>query len=150
MRTIKTTTGVTIDARLLELDVDGKEVAVVRDTGIDIPPDQTACCLVRFNPVPGARWRFFRLDLTVGDLNGRHLGLRLAPAPVNGRLTLNGRPQRAFLLFEAGAAGGTGLARLRSAPSDTVAALAAAALLINAAIAVLMHLVPTAYDPQRA
>src|SRR4029078_12275422 len=99
---------------------------------VELAPPAAGCCVIRFQPIADSRWRTYRLDMTVGHLNGRRLSRWGVPGPVNGRLTINGRSQVAFLLFTTKAAEGTGLGRLRRAPPGKSSTLAALALLCNA------------------
>ena len=109
-----------------------------------------AGCGCQRSPIPNSRWRAYRLDLTVGDLADRQLSLMAAPSPVNGLLTINGRPQRAFLVFRTKAAEGTGLGRLRRAPAGKTFVLTALALMCNTAVAATVYLLTTASDPRPA
>lgn len=139
-----------LHARLVEVDTEGAVVREVRAATVELAPSATECCVIRFQPIADSRWRTYRLDVTVGDLNGRQLSLWAVPGPVNGRFTINARPQVAFLLFRAKAAEGTGLGRLRRAPAGKSSTLAALALLCNAAVAATVHLLITAYCPRPA
>ncbi len=102
-----------LNAQLVEVEDNGTAVGVVRSASVELAPAATACCVIRFEPIRDSRWRAYRLDVNVGDLNGRQLSLTAVPGPVTGRLTINGRRQTAFLAFRTKAAEGTGLARLR-------------------------------------
>lgn len=137
-------------ARLVEVDTSGAVVREIRAATVELAPPAAGCCVIRFQPIADSRWRAYRLDVTVGNLNGRRLSLWAVPGPVNGRLTINGRPQVAFLLFTTKAAEGTGLGRLRRAPPGKSSTLAALALLCNAAVAATVHLLITAYCPRPA
>ena len=139
-----------LNAALVEVDVEGKPDGEVRRATVELASSTTRCCVVRFQPIPDSRWRAYRLDLTVGDLGGRQLSLMAAPSPVTGLLTINGRPQVAFLVFRTTAVEGTGLGRLRRAPAGKVFLLAALALMCNAAVAATVHLLTTASDPRPA
>lgn len=136
--------------QVVEVDTAGAVVRDVRATDVEVAPSADECCVIRFQPIADSRWRTYRLDVTVGDLNGRQLSLWAVPSPVNGRLTINSRPQIAFLLFRATAVEGTGLGRLRQAPAGKSVTLAVLALLCNAAVAVMSHLLITASDPRPA
>ena len=140
----------TLNAALVEVDVEGKTHGEVRRATVELAASATTCCGIRFQPIPDSRWRAYRLDLTVGDLGGRQLSLKAAPSPVNGLLTINGRPQVAFLVFRTAAAEGTGFGRLRRAPAGRVFVLTALALMCNAAVAATVHLLTTASDPRPA
>ena len=140
----------TLNAALVEVDLDGKTHGEVRRATVELAASATTCCGIRFQPIPDSRWRAYRLDLTVGDLGGRQLSLKAAPSPVNGLLTINGRPQVAFLVFKTTAAEGTGLGRLRRAPTGQVFLLTALALMCNAAVAAAVHLLLTASGPRPA
>lgn len=137
-------------AQLDQLNADGSVSSTVRSATVELEPSVSECCVVRFKPIPDSRWREYRLNLTVGELNGRQLSLRAAPAPVNGLLTINGRPQAAFLVFRTAAEHGTGLARLTHGSAGKTMLLAAMALLCNAAVAAAIHLLTTASDPRPA
>ena len=139
-----------LNAQLVEVDDNGTAIGVVRNARVELAPAATACCVVRFEPIRDSRWRAYRLDLNVGDLNGRQLTLSAVPGPVTGRLTINGRRQTAFLVFHTKAAEGTGLARLRTTSPRRILTLVALALIYNAAIAAAVHLLATASDPRRA
>jgi hypothetical protein len=131
--------------------VDITEAAIaraVRTTTVEVAPSATECCLIRFQPIADSRWRSYRLDLTVGELGGRRLSLWAAPGTINGQLTINGRPRVAFLVFRTRAEQGTGLGRLRRAPAAKTFALAALALICNAAVAATVGLLTTASDPR--
>ena len=136
-----------LTAKLVEVDLEGAMLRELRSATIELAPTSTRCCRIRFEPLADSRWRLYRLDLTVGALNGRQLLLWAVPGPVNGRLTVNGKPQVAFLLFSTKAVKGTGLGRLRYAPAATTFALAGLTLLCNAAVAAVVHLLITASDP---
>ena len=118
----------------------------VRNVTIEIAPSATECCTIRFQAIPESRWRNYRLDLTVGDLGGRRLSLWAVPGTINGLLTINGRSRVAFLVFGTRAQEGTGLERLRRAPAAKTLALAALALVCNAAVAAALGLLTTASD----
>ena len=137
-------------AQLVEVKPDGTPLDAVRSATLEIMPSSSDCCALRFEPIPDSRWRSYRLDLAVGELSGRQLSLWAAPSPVNGRLTINGRPQRTLLVFRTKAAEGTGLGRLRRASAGKTFSLAALALICNAAVAAAVHLLTTASDPQPA
>jgi hypothetical protein len=137
-------------AQIDELNANGSVSGTVRSATVELEPSASDCCVVRFEPIQDSRWRVYRLTLTVGELSGRQLSLRAAPAPVNGLLMINGRPQAAFLLFHTGAARGTGLARLTHGSPGEAVLLAAMALLCNAAVAAAIHLLTTASDPRPA
>jgi len=137
-------------AQVDELDAGGATVGKVRSATLELQPSASECCVVRFQPIPDSRWRLYRLNLTVGELNGRQLSLWAAPAPVNGLLTINGRPQTAFLVFRTQAARGTGLERLIHGSAGRTFLLAAIALLCNAAVAAAIYLLATASDPRPA
>ncbi len=139
-----------LNARLVEVEGNGAAVGVVRTARVELAPTATACCVIRFEPIRDSRWRAYRLDLNVGDLNGRQLNLTAVPGPVTGRLTINGRRQTAFLVFRTKAAEGTGWARLRMTPPRRILTLVALALIYNAAIAAGIDLLTTASDLRRA
>ena len=141
---------VVLRARLDELNADGATIGVVRTAAVELQPSASECCVVRFQPISDSRWRAYRLELTVAELNGRQLSLWAAPAPVNGLLTINGRPQAAFLVFRTAADRGTGLARLTHGSAGRTVLLAAMALLCNAAVAAAVYLLTTASDPRPA
>jgi hypothetical protein len=134
-------------AQIHELNADGAAIGMVRTATAELEPSASECCDVRFQPIHDSRWRAYRLELTVGELNGRQLSLWAAPAPVNGLLTINGRPQAAFLVFRTAADRGTGLGRLADGSAGRNFLLAAMALLCNAAVAVAVHLLTTTSDP---
>jgi len=142
--------GAVLNAQLIEVDDNGTAIGVVRSTKVELAPAATACCVIRFEPIRDSRWRAYRLDVNVGDLNGRQLTLSAVPGPVTGRLTINGRRQTAFLVFRTKAAEGTGLARLRMTSLGRSLTLAVLALLYNAVIAAAVHLLTTASDLRRA
>jgi hypothetical protein len=135
-----------LDAQILEVQNDGSVIQVARRAAVDVAPGATGCCLVRFEPVPDSRWKNWRLDLTVGELSGRQLSLWAVPGPVNGRLTINGRRQTAFLVFATGASEGTGLGRLRAGSAGKIAMLAMLALLYNAIVAAAVAMLASASD----
>ena len=108
-----------LNAQLVEVEDNGTAVGVVRSARVELAPAATACCVIRFEPIRDSRWRAYRLDVNVGDLDGRQLTLWAVPGPVTGRLTINGRRQTAFLVFRTKAAEGTGLARLRMTSPGT-------------------------------
>jgi hypothetical protein len=137
-------------ARVLELDGQGQEIALVREARTEILPGQTECCVFQFSRIADARWRFFRMDMAIGDLKGRRLSLWAVPGPVNGRLTLNSHPQRAFLVFETTATEGTLLSRLRPSSITKTSMLIVLALLYNAGIAAIVHAMTIASDPRHA
>jgi hypothetical protein len=138
-----------LHAEIVELD--DQRARVVRTSSVQVPASSTDCCTFRFEPVADSRFRAYRLDVMVGDLNGRQLSLRAAPGPVNGRFAINGRFQRAFLLFTTSARLGTGLDRLSVEPASKTMTLAWLALFYNAAVVVLMQqLLVSASDPRRA
>jgi len=137
-------------AQLDEVDAAGATIGMVRSAAVELEPSASDCCVVRFEPIQDSRWRVYRLSLTVGELNGRQLSLRAAPAPVNGLLMINGRPQAAFLVFRTEAARGTGLGRLTHGSPGKTFLLAAMALLCNAAVAAAIYLLTTASDPRPA
>ena len=137
-------------AQLEELNAAGATIGMVRVATVELQPSASECCVVRFQPIRDSRWRVYRLDLTVAELNGRQLSLWAAPAPVNGLFTINGRPQAAFLVFRTGADRGTGLGRLTHGSAGHTFLLAAMALLCNAAVAAVVHLLTTASDPRPA
>jgi hypothetical protein len=139
-----------LNAQLVEVEDNGTAIGVVRSARVELAPAATACCVIRFEPIRDSRWRAYRLDVNVGDLNGRELTLSAVPGPVTGRLTINGRRQTAFLVFRTSAAEGTGLARLRTTSPGRSLTLAALALLYNAVIAAAVSLLATASDPRRA
>ena len=120
----------------------------VRSAAVEVAPSATECCAIRFQPIAESRWRSYRLDLTVGDLGGRRLSLWAVPGPINGQLTINGRSRVAFLVFRTAAEEGTGFGRLRRSSAGRILALAALALLANAAVAASIHLLITASDPR--
>jgi hypothetical protein len=93
-------------AQLVEVTPDGTALDAVRSATLEIMPSSSDCCALRFEPIPDSRWRSYRLDLGVGELSGRQLSLWAAPSPVNGRLTINGRPQRTLLGFSYESGGG--------------------------------------------
>jgi len=130
-----------LNAQVVEVEDNGAAIGVVRSARIELAPAATACCVIRFEPIRDSRWRAYRLDLNVGDLNGRSLTLSAVPGPVTGRLTINGRRQAAFLVFRTKAAVGTGLARLRMTSPRRSLTLVALALVYNAVIAAAVHLV---------
>jgi hypothetical protein len=137
--------------QLVEVNPEGGAVLhTVRSATLELTPSSSECCAIRFEPIPDSRWRSYRLDLAVGDLSGRHLSLWAAPSPVNGRLTINGRPQVTFLVFRTRAAEGTGLVRLRRGSAGKTLSLAALALFCNAAVAAAVHLLTTASGPEPA
>lgn len=137
-------------AQLVEVTPEGAALHAVRSATLELTPSSSECCAIRFEPIPDSRWRSYRLDLTVGELNGRQLSLWAAPSPVNGRLTINGRPQVTFLVFRTKAAEGTGLGRLRRESAGKTFSLAALALICNAAVAAAVHLLITASGPEPA
>ena len=137
-------------AQIDELNAEGAAIGMVRAATVELQPSASECCVVRFQPIPDSRFRVYRLNLTVGELNGRQLSLWAAPAPVNGLLTINGRPQAAFLVFRTDAEQGTGLGRLTHSSAAKSFLLAALALLCNAAVAAVVHLLTTASDPRPA
>ena len=141
---------VALGAQLVELGTAGETIAAVRSATLESAAATTACCAIRFQPIPDSRRRRYRLDLTVGDLNGRQLSLSAVPGPLNGRLTINGRARRAFLIFRTHAAAGTGFGRLRRVPAEKSLGLAVLALIYNAAIAASVASLTTASDPRRA
>jgi hypothetical protein len=129
-----------LNAQLVEVEDNGTAVGVVRSASVELAPAATACCVISFEPIRDSRWRAYRLDVNVGDLNGRQLTLSAVPGPVTGRLTINGRRQTAFLVFRTTAAEGTGLARLRMTSPRRILMLVALALIYNAAIAAVIYL----------
>jgi hypothetical protein len=137
-------------AQLVEVNPEGAALEAVRSATLELAPSSSECCAIRFDPIPDSRWRSYRLDLTVGDLSGRQLSLWAAPSPVNGLLTINGRPQVTFLVFRTKAREGTGLGRLTRVSARKTFSLAALALICNAAVAVAVHLLLTASDPRPA
>jgi hypothetical protein len=137
-------------AQLDEVNTDGATIGTVRTTAVELQPTASECCVVRFQPILDSRWRVYRLSVTVDALNGRQLSLWAAPARVNGLLTINGRPQTAFLAFRTEADRGTGLGRLTHGSAGKTLLLAAMALLCNAAVAAAIHLLATASDPRPA
>jgi len=137
-------------AQLVEVNPEGAALAVVRSATLELTPSSSECCAIRFEPITDSRWRSYRLDLTVGELSGRQLSLWARPSPVNGRLTINGRPQVTFLVFRTKAAEGTGLGRLRRVSAGKTFLLAALALICNAAVAAAVHLLITASGPRPA
>jgi len=140
----------TLRVELVEVDDQGRPTRVVRESLVEISPRTETCCVIRFAPVPESRWRKYRVDITVGELNGRQLSLWAAPAPVNGRLALNGRFRRAFLLFSTRAAQGTGFARLRAASSGRSLVFVMLLLFNNGMIAMLTHRLVSASDLRHA
>ena len=141
---------VVLRAQLDELNAGGATPGMIRTAAVELRPSASECCVVQFQPIPDSRWRAYRLELTVGELNGRQLSLWAAPAPVNGLLTINGRPQAAFLVFRTAADRGTGLGRLTHGSAGRTFLLAAMALLCNAAVAAVVYLLTTASDPRPA
>jgi hypothetical protein len=139
-----------LNAQLVEVEDNGTAVGVVRSARVELAPAATACCVITFEPIRDSRWRAYRLDVNVGDLNGRQLTLSAVPGPVTGRLTINGRRQTAFLVFRTKAAEGTGLARLRMTSPRRILTLVALALIYNGAIAAVIYLLTTASDLRRA
>jgi hypothetical protein len=135
-------------AQIDELDAVGATIGTVRSVAVELEPSASKCCVVPFAPIQDSRWRVYRLRLTVGELNGRQLSLRAAPAPVNGLLMINGRPQAAFLIFRTEASRGTGLGRLTHGSVGRSVLLTAMALLCNAAVAAAIHLLTTASEPR--
>ena len=139
-----------LNARLVEIEDNGTPIGVVRNARVELAPAATHCCVIQFEPVRESRWRLYRLELNVGELNGRQLSLSAVPGPVTGRLSINGERQRAFLVFHTRSSAGTGLARLRMTPPRRSVTLAALALMYNAVIAAAVHLLTTASNPRRA
>ena len=140
----------TLRAQVVEVNPEGETLRSVRSAALELAPSSSECCTIRFEPIPDSRWRSYRLDLTVGALNGRQVSLWAVPSPVNGRLTVNGRPQVTFLVFRTKAAEGTGLGRLRRGSAGKAFLLAALALICNAAVAAAVHLLITASGPRPA
>jgi hypothetical protein len=143
-------TSALLRAQLVEVNAEGTTLDVVRKATIELAPSSSECCAIRFETIPDSRWRSYRLDLAVGDLNGRQLSLRAVPSPVGGLLTINGRPRRLHLAFRTKAMEGTGFGRLRRASAGRMFSLAALALLCNAGVAAMAHLLTTASDPRPA
>ena len=141
---------VVLRVQLDELNADGAAIDMVRIATVELQPSASECCVVRFPPIRDSRWRVYRLALTVGELNGRQLSLWATPAPVNGLLTINGRPRRAFLVFGTEAERGTGVARLTHGSAGKTFLLVVMALLCNAAVAVAVHLLTTASNRRPA
>jgi hypothetical protein len=139
-----------LGAELFEVDDRGTPTKMVRRSDVEIPPAATTCCLIRFAPIADSRWRMYRVDLTVRELNGRQLSLRAVPGPVNGRFAINGRFKTAFLVFSTRATQGTGLARLRSTAAGRSLLLVTLLLFSNGLIAVLVRLLVSASDPRHA
>ena len=139
-----------LNAQLVEIEDTGTAIGVVRSARVELAPGATACCVIRFEPVRDSRWRLYRLEVSVADLNGRQLTLSAVPGPVTGRLTINGRRQSAFLVFRTEATEGTGLARLQMTSPGRGVGLAVLALIYNVVIAAAVHLLTTASDPRRA
>ena len=139
-----------LHAQLVEVNPEGTALHAVRNATLELTPSSSECCAIRFEPIPDSRWRSYRLDLAVGDLSGRQLSLWAVPSPVNGRLTINGRPQVTFLMFRTKASEGTGLGRLRRESAGKTFSLAALALISNAAVAAVVHLLITASGPRPA
>jgi len=137
-------------AQLVEVNPEGAVLQAVRSATLELAPSSPECCAIRFEPISDSRWRSYRLDLTVGDLSGRQLSLWAAPSPVNGLLTINGRPQVIFLVFRTKATEGTGLGRLSRGSAGKTLPLAALALICNAAVAAAVHLLLTASGPRPA
>jgi hypothetical protein len=139
-----------LHARLVEVNPDGMTLDVVRSTSLELTPFSSECCDIRFEPIPDSRWRHYRLDLAVGDLSGRRLSLWAVPSPIGGRLTINERPQGTYLVFRTKATEGTGFGRLRRASAGKMLSLAVLALICNASVAAMVHLLTTASDPRPA
>jgi hypothetical protein len=130
-----------LNAQLVEVEDNGTAIGVVRSAKVELAPGATVCCVIRFEPIRDSRWRAYRLDVNVGELNGRQLTLSAVRGRSTGRLTINGHPQTAFLLFRTKATEGTGWARLRMTSAGRRLTLMALALIYNAVIAAAVYLV---------
>ena len=135
--------------QLVETDLEGATLRVVRTGRVEVAADETRCCAFRFEPVGDSRWGRYRVDLTVEELGGRQLSLWLAPAGSDDSLTINARPRSAFLVFRTFATAGTGAGRLAAAPGRRPL-LVLLALIYNAGVAGALSLLATTWNPRRA
>ena len=140
---------VVLRAQLVETELQGPAIRVVRTGRIEIPAGETTCCAFRFEPIRDSRWRSYRIDLTVEQLGNRQLSLWLVPDESGDRLTINGRRKHASLVFRTLAATGTGARRLTTGSRDLLF-LVPLAVIYNAGLALLVSLLVTASDPRRA
>lgn len=125
-----------MDAVLFEMWNAGERQ--VRRASIELNSDSPACCVWTFEPVNNSNDRSYRLELTTRDFGpDLRLGFRAVPVRDEGGLTVNGHPQRANLVLDAG---GTPLARMKGEPRISLWFLIACFTVIDAATACVIYI----------